>query len=191
MTGIGVLGGGAVCEAITAGCGCGGAEAEADAWVAGTAAGTGVGAGGGGGVGTDGAGNPTSGIPGYGAVLSNATFSVNTGSTLNIYVGQAGSNVYTSASGSTTTNAVCGDGSIGGYGGYAYNVSGAYGANGGAAGGGGAATALICSGVAVIVCGGGGGAGNGGAQGVVSEGFRQPVTVHVRSSQDALTTHDF
>jgi hypothetical protein len=124
------------------------------------------GAGGGGGYGTDGAGSILNGgFPGVGAVISNVTFSVNTGSTLNIYVGQAGSNVYGSASGSITTNAVCGDGSIGGYGGYAYYVGGIYGANGGGAGGGGAATALICSGVAVIVCGGGGGGGNGGGQG--------------------------
>jgi hypothetical protein len=123
------------------------------------------GGGGGGGYGTDGTGALTSGNPGFGAMTSNVTFSVSTGNTINLYIGQAGSNVYGSASGTTTSSAVCGDGTIGGSGGSAYYVAGAYGANGGGAGGGGAATALICSGVAVIVCGGGGGAGNGGAQG--------------------------
>jgi len=124
------------------------------------------GSGGGGGYGTDGAGSTANGgFPGVGAMTSNVTFSVSTGNTINLYIGQAGSNVYGSASGTTTSSAVCGDGTIGGSGGYAYYVAGAYGANGGGAGGGGAATALICSGVAVIVCGGGGGGGNGGGQG--------------------------
>ena len=126
------------------------------------------GSGGGGGYGTDGASagsTANGGFPGVGAVISNVIFNATSATNINIYTGQAGSNVYGTASGTATSNALCGNGTIGGNGGSAYNVAGAYGANGGGAGGGGAATALICSGVAVIVCGGGGGGGNGGGQG--------------------------